>query len=221
MPSRVTALLLTLAAGTALADRGALTLDVGGGGTVLLLPPPYTTAAKQLPTTLAVGRLGVRYAVSDEFELSIMGNYEPRVAAFHSGVTLDTSAEGFSGPDAGRGAFEGTLAHSIERLGLAAGARWIWGSVFRIHLGVDVGWSQRSYGQFDHMETLAAGTRSHGLRIPAYTTSNWMLAPITGIEWVFSDKWSVSLVPRVEFLVGREPTVGLSLPILLSHSWYL
>jgi len=221
MALRATTLAFVLFAGWAQADRGALTLDVGGGGTVLLLSAPFTARSAPLLSTMASGRIGLRYALSDAFEVTLDGTYEPRVTAYHSGVTVDTSHPDFTGPDAGRGLFNGTLTHSVERRALAAGARWIWGSVFRFHVGLDLGWSQRVYDRFDHIDLSASSPRSHGLRIRPLALSSLLFAPVAGLEWAFADKWSVSLMPRLEMLVGPAPLVGVAVPLVLSHSWYL
>lgn len=221
---RATALALFLVvsfAPTSHADRGALTVDLGAGATLLLLPAPYTADSGRLPSTALMSRLGVRYALSDSFELAFSGAYEPRVSAYHSGVVVDTSAPGFTGLDAGRGPFEGTLAHDLERYALTTGARYVWGSVFRIHAGVDVGLAQRAYSNFEHFDTSSGSARSHGLRLASYTTSSFLVAPLIGIEWAFHDKWSVSVLPRAEFLLGTDALIGVSVPVLLSHSWYI
>lgn len=206
---------------SARADRGALTLDLGGGASLLLLPTPYASDASPLPTTVWLARVGIRYALSDEFELALSGFFEPEVTAYHHGVTIDTSRPDFPGPDAGRGAFRGTLRHQLQHVGAAVGARYIWGAIFRWHAGADLGWSLRSYSAFEHIDTSGGGARPFGLRLDDFRTSNVMLAPVFGFEWAFHDKWSVSVMPRVEFLMGPDPMVAFSLPILLSTAWYI
>jgi len=203
------------------ADRGALTLDLGGGATVHLLPAPYTSGAAPLPTTSWLSRVGLRYGISDELEVAFSGFFEPRVGAYHHRVTVDTTRPGFPGPDAGRGLFSGTLVHTFQRFGLAVGARRVWGSILRFHLGGDLGWTYRAYGQFDHFDTSGARTRSHGLRLEGFAASNVMLAPVVGLEWAFHDKWSLSVMPRIELLVGPDPMVSFLFPVLLSTSWYI
>lgn len=218
---RAAALLLLLAAGSARADRGALTFELGGGGSLLLLPAPYAPDSTPLPTSAWAARLGIRYAFSDAFEFALNGFFEPRVAAYHPGVTVDTSGPGFSGPDSGRGAFHGTLGHTVERYGLAAGPRWVWGSIFRLHLGGDLGWNHRDYADFDLVNTSGSVPRSHGLRLGAFSTSGLFLAPVVGLEWAFHDKWSVMIMPRVEFLLGDDPMTAFTIPLVISHSWYI
>lgn len=203
------------------ADRGAISLELGGGGSILMLPAPYATGATPLPTSAWMARVGVRYALSDAFELSLSGFFEPRVVAYHPGVTIDTSRPDYPGADAGRGQFLGTLTHTVERFGAAVGARRVWGSVLRLHVGGDVGWSHRTYTQFDHIGTAGGAPSSHGLRLDGFSASGVLLAPTVGLEWAFHDKWSISFMPRVELLVGPDPMVAFSLPLVLSHSWYL
>lgn len=203
------------------ADRGALTLDLGGGATILMLPAPYAPDSPPLPTSTWLSRLGLRYAISDEFEVAFSGFFEPRVTAFHHGVTVDTSQPGFPGPDAGRGSFRGTLTHNVQRLGATLGARYVLGSIFRWHLGADLGWSLRTYGDFTHIDTRDGGARSHGIRIEDFSASSLIVAPIVGLEWAFHDKWSVSIMPRMEILMGPNPMIAFSIPIMLSTSWYI
>ena len=217
------ALLALFAPGHASADRGATTIDVGTGASLLFLQPPaYVKTPAPLPSSAAVARFGARYAFTNSLEVVLTGFMEPTVQVSHAGVTLDTSSPAFSGPDSGRGAFAGTLNHTVQRYGATAGARWIWGPEFRWTVGLDLGWSHRDYGELDHLEILPdTRARSYRLRISALSRDNLVVAPVFGLEWAIADKWSLSILPRLEFLLGAEPLVAVSVPLLFSYSWYL
>jgi len=163
--------------------------------------------------------VGLRYAFSDQLEVALGGFFEPRVEAYHQGVTIDTSAATYPGPDSGRGEFRGTLGHTIERYGVLVGLRRVWGSVWRLHLGGDVGFALRTYDAIDLLNPSSGA--SQGLRLGRFTAPGALLAPVVGVEWAFHDKWSLSFMPRVELLVGPEPMTAISLPLVLSYSWFI
>jgi hypothetical protein len=101
------------------------------------------------------------------------------------------------------------------------GARYLVGMVWRLTLGLDVGWSHRSYSNFHHIDVSGSEPVDYELGLPNFTTDNLIVAPVVGVEWAAGDHWSLSLLPRTELLLGPDPTVALTVPLVLSWSWYL
>jgi hypothetical protein len=210
---------LTLAA-PAWADRGALSVDVGGGATATLLPSPAlagfrTVRAVTTPTTAAEGCLGLRYALSNDFEVTLAAFYEPSVTVFHNGVTLETLQPPLT-------QLPGTLRHQLVRHGAQAGARRLWGSVWRIFVGGEVGWERRSNTGFAHLDDRdPAAAFDYRLDLPSTSVDSLVLSAGGGLEWAFADKMSLTVSPRLQLLVGREFTFTATLPVVFSFSWYL
>ena len=203
---------LVVTAGVASADRGALTVDVGGGMTALRLGTPFARPQVAVNGFAPTVWLGGRYALTNEVEFGVAGFFEPPVTYWHHGVTVPTE----------RGAFPGTLTHRMHRYGALVGARYLHGMVWRLTVGLDLGWSRRSYSGFLHLDPSSpAGPIDYELDLPAFRTDNVVLAPVAGIEWAAGDHWSISLLPRLELLLGPDPTVALTVPLTLSWSWYL
>jgi hypothetical protein len=73
---------------------------------------------------------GVRYAWSNNLELTLGGFFEPPVTEFHNDVTVETE----------NGAFTGTLRHRLMRGGALGGVRGVFGMVWRLVVGLEVGW---------------------------------------------------------------------------------
>ncbi len=205
-------LLLALLPFPARADRGALSVDVGGGGSAALLRAPYSPTSGALRITAPAVWLGGRYAVSNRLELAAAGFWEPSVTAYHNRVTLE--AEGSS--------FTGTLRHSVQRYGGVVGPRFIVGMAWRVSLGLDLGWSHRSYSAMDHIDD-ASGAQplSYGLSLRDFSANNFVLSPVVGVEWAAGDHWSVAVQPRVQALLGPESALVFTVPVTVSWSWYL
>jgi hypothetical protein len=209
---RLVPLLALLLSPIAFADRGALTLEAGGGGSGLLVPAPWATPRKVTPSFAGLVVVGLRYAWSNNLELTLGGFFEPPVTDFHNDVTLVTD----------NGAFAGTLRHSLIRWGAQGGVRAVFGMVWRLVLGFEAGWSHRGYSGLQHIDVGSAeGPTDYGLELAAFDLENVLLAPSLGIEWAGGDHWAVSLVPRLQVLLGPEPTVAVLLPLTVSWSWYL
>lgn len=195
----------------AAADRGAITIDAGGGLTALSLPAPFAVPSKSLTSSSATAWLGGRYALTNSFELGASAFYEPPVEVFHNGVVVHTS----------NGEFPGTLNHRLQRYGGLVGARYVRGMVFRFTAGLELGWSHRSYSAFRHIDdTNPANPVDYGLSLPEFTTDNVVIAPLAGVEWAVGDHWSVSVLPRFEILAGPDMTYAVTVPLLVSWSWY-
>ncbi len=204
-------LLLANAPRSALADRGALTLDIGAGGTALALPAPYAPTSGSVLGTLFVASLGLRYAVRNWIELATSAEFEPPVTYFHNGVTVTT-------PD---GSFPGTLKHRFYRYSAFVGGRVLTGSVWRFVAGADVGWSHRVYSSFQHINDLDPNNpRDYGLTLPNLTRDNLVIAALAGVEWAVGDHWSLSILPRYEQLLGPD-SFALSARLVFSWSWYI
>ena len=197
---------------TALAEEGSLSVEGGGGMTGLLLPAPYSTSPATTAGTAPYITAGARYALSRHVEATVAGFYEPTVTYFHNGSVTVTDM----------GAFPGTLAHTVTRFGGAAGIRYVHGYAFRLVLGADLGWSRRVYTGFDAIDDHnRLAPVSYELPLPDQIVDNLSVAATMGIEWMAGDHWSIAFLPRALALVGKEPLVGVVLPLTLSWCWYL
>ena len=211
---------LTLGTAPAWADRGALSVDVGGGATATLLPSPAlgvfrTVQAVTTLTTAAEGYLGLRYALSNDFEVTLGAFYEPSVTVFHNGVTLEAVQPPLT-------QLPGTLRHQIVRYGALAGARRLWGSVWRLFVGGEVGWAHRSYTGFAHLDDRdPAAAFDYRLDLPSASIDSFVMSAGGGLEWAFADKMSLAVSPRLQLFLGRELTLAAILPVVFSFSWYL
>ena len=204
---------LWLCPAVALADRGAVSVEGGAGWTTLNQPAPYAKPSAATLGGAASFSLGGRYGLSNDYELSLAGFFEPPVTYFHNSITIATSS----------GNFPGTLSEQQMRMGALLGLKRVWGSVFRFSLGLDAGWSHRAYSKLSalndtHPNAIAA---YDGLKLPDYSTDNVVVAPMAGLEWALGDYSSVSVCQRVEFLLGKESTWAVSVPVTFAWSWYL
>jgi hypothetical protein len=178
----------------------------------VLVPAPWAKVPTSTPSLAGLVVAGVRYGWSNNVELTLGGFFEPPVTEFHHGITLQTD----------NGAFPGTLRHQLIRFGAQGGVRAVFGMVWRFVLGFETGWSRREYSGFQHIDTGSVdGPRDYGLELPSFSVDNVLLAPSVGIEWAGGDHWAVSLEPRLQILLGPEPTFALLIPLALSWSWYL
>jgi len=193
-----------LSATSAQADRGALSLDVGVGAAGLSLPAPYASGTGN---TVGVGfetMVGVRYALTHALEFTVAGYFQPSVNYTHDGVTLVTP----------NGPFSGTVTNSLYFLGAVGGVRYVAGSVWKVVVGLEAGWCHRVY-------TGVHFTGAVSFPLASFSTDNFLLQPLLGVEWAFADHWSASLIPRVMVLIGPDPTLGASLLLSISYSWFL
>lgn len=194
---------LFLAATPALADHGALSLDLGTGAAGLVLPAPYAVSGQTIFAANFEVMLGLRYAITNEFELTFAGFYEPPVTYTHDDVTVVEQAAHLSGNES----------HSLFRFGVLGGVRYVRGSVWKLVVGLEAGWSHRSYSNFQSTGDLGF--------LPHFCTDNTVIQPLVGVEWAFADHWSASLIPRFTVLLGPDSTVGFSLMLSISYSWFL
>jgi hypothetical protein len=210
--ARLALVVLGVAPCASRADRGAVSLEGGVGMTALNQPAPYASPSASTLGGAATIVLGGRYALTNNWEISLWGFYEPQVAYFHNGINITTS----------NGAFPGTLSEQVTRFGGLAGIRHVWGSVFRFAVGLDVGWSHRSYAKLDAInDTDSSYPVDYGLSLANSSTDNFVLSPMFGIEWALGDHYSLSLMPRFELLLGKDATWAVTAPLCFSWQWFI
>jgi hypothetical protein len=202
---------LAAAPGAVAADRGALTVELGPTLTVLGASPSQGSGSTTLATA-GGGALGVRFALSNELELAATGLWEAPADYVHSDVDVGTAT----------GTVRGTFSERVQRYGLLAGVRYVRGFVWRLHLGLDVGWSRETFTRRDLLDVSDPGNvHSFGLGLQDRTTDALVLAPVVGLEWQFGDHWSVSVTPRAQILIGATNSIGFVVPVSLGYSWYV
>lgn len=210
--NRLAQLVMLLAALSASADRGALSVDVGAGGVAAAVPalkaePPHSTVSFD-----ASFWLGGRYALTNWFELSATGFFEPPAQLFHNDINLVTDS----------GTYPGTTRHEFWRFGAQGGARLVLGMRFRFHVGVELGWCQQLYVGQQHFDTSnPQAAVDYGLVLPDASVANFVIAPLLGLEWVGGDSWSFAVLPRAQLLLGPSFSWAVILPLQFSWSWYL
>jgi hypothetical protein len=211
LPWRKLAAAATLLAATpAVADGGALSFDLSAGVSGLNVAAPYAANGSN---TFGVGfeaMLGMRYAITNAVEVTAAAYYQPNTGYSHGGVTV-------APPDTLPFA-NGSLTHSLYLFGLLGGARYVTGSVWKLVVGLELGWCHRVYSSFVFVD-------SHGVQqnlgLQDFSTDNIVFQPLVGVEWAFADHWSASLIPRFTVLIGPDATVGVSLLLSFSYSWFL
>jgi hypothetical protein len=201
---------LAAAPAAARADRGALTLDVGPSLSLLNATPSEGAGSATLATG-GGGTLGLRYALSNALELGALVVWEASADYFHTGVEIATPT----------GRPRGTLAERAQRYGALAGVHYVRGYVWRLHLGAELGWTRETFTRRDLLDVSdPRNAHSFGLGLRDETSNSLILAPVAGVEWQFADHWSVSVMPRVQFLVGGTTRVGLLVPATVGYSWF-
>lgn len=202
---------VALTPGPTAADRGALTLEAAPALTVLPSSPSQGSGSATMGSA-AGGLVGVRYGLRNDLELTASGFYEAPATYYHSGVQLETS----SGP------FTGTLTERTDRYGALVGVRFVRGLVWRLHLGAEIGWSHQRYWGRDLVDVSdPSNAHSFGLGLPDETTDALVIAPLAGIEWQLTDRWTIAATPRLELMLGGANRAALMVPISLGYSWYL
>jgi hypothetical protein len=196
--------------GAAAADRGALTLELGPALTVLGASPSQGSGSTTLATA-GGGAIGVRYALSSELELAATGLWEAPADYVHSDVDVGTAT----------GTVRGTFSERVQRYGALAGVRHVRGFVWRLHLGLEVGWSRETFTRRDLLDVSDPGNvHSFGLGLQDRTTDALVLAPVLGVEWQFADHWTVSIMPRLQYVIGGVNRLGLLVPVSVGYSLY-
>jgi hypothetical protein len=207
----ILSVVLTGAPVAAAADRGALTLDLGPSLSLLNATPSEGAGSATLATG-GGGTVGLRYALSNTLEIGGVAVWEASADYFHSGVAIATST----------GRPRGTLEERAQRYGAMAGVHYIRGYVWRLHLGAELGWRRETFTRRDLLDVSdPSNVHSFGLGLRDQTSNSLILAPVAGVEWQFADHWSVSVMPRVQFLVGGTSRVGLLVPVTVGYSWFV
>jgi len=210
---RAFAVILTvlLAPGVARADRGALTVDLGTGATSLALRPPYAESGRTGWSLALSVSFGLRYALTNQLELTTGGFYELPVHVSHAGTSV---------PTVDSGTFTGTLEYELTRFGALAGIRYVSGLVVRVSIGVELGWSHQSNSALLLRDTASLGAPDYGLGLPDVGVDSLVLQPLVGLEWAFADHWSASVVLRLTALLGPEPAFGISAGLTICYGWF-
>jgi hypothetical protein len=194
------------------ADRGALSLDLGGGASALRVAAPYVVNPSSTWAVAPSVNVGLRYAWTNALELSLGGFYDLPVQYTHVNVSVQP-------PDSGP--LPGTLTHDLARFGLTVGLRYVAGTILRPFVGLEGGWSHRAYSDVHHVNTNVQPNQDYGLGLSDFGTDNILLQPVLGLEWAFADHASLSVLARAPILLGPEATFGFSASLVFSYSWYL
>jgi hypothetical protein len=203
--------LAAFAPGGALADRGALTLELSPALTWWPSMGPSVGSGDGVSGTTAGGLVGVRYALRNDLDLTAAGFYEAPADFTNPGTTVDTAA----------GPLTGTLTARTSRWGALVGARWVHGLVWRWFVGAEIGWSQQSFTELDLIDVSdPSNPQSFGLGLADRSQGAFVLSPLAGVEWQFADHWSVAIAPRVQVMLDGVGRVGVVLPVSVGYSWY-
>jgi hypothetical protein len=195
----------------AVADRGALTLEVSPAFTWWPAWGPPVGSGSGVSGWTAGGLLGLRYAVRNELELTATGFYEVPADFTNPGTTVD----------AGTVPLTGTTRATVSRWGVLLGARWVQGLVWRWFVGAELGYAQQQIKGVDLIDVSdPVNPRSFGLEFPVQNEGAFVLSPLAGIEWQFADRWSVAFTPRLQVMLGGVSRVAVVLPVSLGYSWY-
>jgi len=196
----------------ATADRGALTVELGPTATWWAnLSPPDGTGPGVSGSAYG-GLVDLRYALSNHFELSATGFYEAPASYAFPNVLLPTNGQTLSG----------TLNATLSRWGAMAGARYVLGFTWRLHLGLEVGLSHEQSTKLDLINVSNPSVpESYGLGLSNIGRDSFLVTPLVGVEWFVADRWSIAFVPRVELVIGSPVQVALVFPITVGYSWYL
>jgi len=210
---RCLALLVALmGTNSALADRRAFSADLAGSWNAGAVAAPMAASPK---STIGLGPavwLGARYGITHSLEVTATGFFETPTTMFHNGLTLRTSS----------GDFVGTLQHTTTRFGGLVGARAVFGLVWRVHLGVEVGVSQRLNTQLRMIDDRDPSTPvDYGLGLANTSQMQLALSPVVGLEWQAGDHYSFSVLPRAQVLVGGPLAWTVIVPLQFSWSWFL
>ncbi len=193
------------------ADRGAITVEAGPNLTWWPRMPPAVGSGRGVSGTAGGGQLSLRYGLRNDFDLTASGFYDTEAPYSHTGVTVK----------AGGGSFAGTLASRTTRWGAAVGGRYVKGLVLRFFVGGEVGWSQQRSTRLDLINVSdPANPHSYGLGLADRSQGALLLTPLAGVEWQVTDRWSVSLAPRLQIQIGDAGRVAVSLPLSVGYSWY-
>jgi len=189
-------------------DEGAVTFE-GGPSVRLGSMSPSVGSGDAVKRVSFGARVGMRYGFTSRLEVQASGFWEWRATFVHEPATVPSAGGGLSG----------ALTEDVSRFGASAGVRYaLLGMVWRMPVGVDVGWTHTSLTERDLLGT--PGRASLGLNLGDGTSDQLSLAPFIGLEWLATDRLSFSIVPRVELLVGSPSAVSVIVPFTMGWSFY-
>ncbi len=192
------------------ADRGALSLD---GGVVVagVRTGPALGDGDSVTGSVAGLTIGSRYAFTHSLEVSgSVDWYAP--APFYNDDTVITTSNGV---------FAGQLQSRLGSYSARVGAQYVRGLVWRLRAGAEVGWLHRSFTRIDLIDVSRPGApRSFGLGLGSRDLDDVVLSPMVGIEWLVRDHVSLAVIPRAEVVLGSPGAVWVSVPLVMSYSWY-
>jgi hypothetical protein len=200
----------SLAPRAAAADRGALTFEVGPA-LALVRTAPSVGSAPSLAGTMGGGRVGVRYGLRNNLELTASAHWDAPARFYHSDARVAAAGQ----------SLQGTLAETAQRFGAMAGMSLVGGYVWRYHLGLEVGWTRQRFTRRDLVDVSDPNApTSYGLGLANVERNAFVVAPRAGLEWQITDHWSVSAIPRLEILFGAVGRVAFVVPVCVGYSWY-
>ena len=214
---RMRAIVATLVLGSltipavAHADRGAFTLEAGPALTWWPSLAPAVGSGAGVNGSAGGGMVGLRYGLRHDVDLTASGFYEADARYTHTAVTVGTDV----------GTFTGTLTSRTGRWGLLAGARYVTGLKLRLFAGAEVGWVQQRYSRLDLLNVSdPSNPHSFGLGLADRSRSGAVIAPLAGIEWQVTDRWSVTVAPRVQVMIGDVGRAAVVVPLTIGHTWF-
>ncbi len=210
MHARFLAALLAVAAPlSALADRGALSLEAGG---VLagVREEPAVGAGDSVTGTVAGATIGARYALSNSVEVTGTVDWFAPAAFYNDNTVIVT----------GNGTFRGQLQSRLSRYSAKLGAQYVRGLTWRIRVGAEVGWTRLISERLDLVDVTPAVPRSFGLPLGSRSMDHLVVVGLAGVEWAVSDHVSFAVTPRVEFPFGGG-LMAMTVPLTVAYSWYM
>lgn len=194
------------------ADRRALSLDLAASWNGGAVPAPMAASPMSTIGFGPAAWVGARYGITHLIEVTATGFIETPTTMFHNGLTLRTSS----------GDFKGTLQHSTMRFGGLVGAHLVFGLVWRLHIGVESGLSQRVNSQLVMIDDRdVAAPVDYGLGLANTTQTQFVLSPVFGLEWQAGDHFSFAVLPRAQILLGGPLAWSVVVPLQFSWSWFL
>jgi hypothetical protein len=202
-----------LAVGTplgALADRGALSVDAGGVIAGVHVAPAVGSG-DPVTGSVAGATVGARYALSNRLEITASVDWFAEAPFYNDNVVVTTS----------NGVFAGQLQSRLSAYSAKVGAHYVTGLVWRFRAGAQVGWLHRSFTRMDLIDVSRPGApRSFGLALGSRDFDDMVVSPMVGVEWLISDRISLAVTPRADIVLGSPSTVWVSVPLIMSYSWY-
>jgi hypothetical protein len=193
------------------ADEGAFSLDFGGGAAFQQVEAPYSNGGGQVTGFGVNTALGVRYALTNHVEFTFNGFYEPPGTYTHQNVTLQQQGS----------SFPGAVQESFQRFGAFGGVHYVFGSVVRLRVGGEVGWVHGEWTGINAYSIDGAGNATnYNVAILPLSQDRFGIKLLVGVEWCFTDHWSVGIWPSAQIVPGSDMPTAYVVPLLWSYSWY-